>query len=120
VGRILDSLSHSKWWPETVVFVAASSTQGSLDHIDSHRTVLLAAGPYVKRNYVSHTNSGFAGLMRTIFELLHVPPANLAEATAATLEDIFTGTPDFAAYAAQTPDLRVFDPAGKSAPTTHP
>ena len=120
VGRILDLLSHSKWWRETVVFVADSSTHGALDHVDSHRTVLLAAGPYVKRNYVSHTNSSFAGLMRTISELLHVPPANLAEATAAGLQDMFTEKPDFAGYAAQTPDLRIFDPGEKSVPTAHP
>ena len=76
-GRILEYLSHSRWWPNMAVFVTESDTQGSLDHIDAHRTLLLAAGPYVKRNYVSHTNASFPGLLRTIFELLRVPPLNL-------------------------------------------
>ena len=67
------------------VFATESDTQGSLDHIDSHRTLLLAAGPYVKRDYVSHTNASFPGLLRTIFELLRLPPLNLMDATAASV-----------------------------------
>ena len=93
------------------VFVTESDTQGSLDHVDSHRTLLLAAGPYVKRNYVSHTNSSFPGLLRTIFELLRLPPLNLMDATAASLRDMLTGEPDFAPFTAVEPDARIFDPA---------
>src|SRR6185437_15822299 len=84
-GRILQYLSHTPWWRNMAVFVTESATQGSLDHVDAHRTLLLAAGPYVKRNYVSHTNASFPGLLRTIFELLGVPPLNLMDATAASL-----------------------------------
>lgn len=111
VGRILEYLSHSRWWPEMEVFVTDAGTQGGLDHVDSHRTVLLAAGPYVRRNYVSHTNSDFAGLRRTIFELLHVPPTNLIDATAAGLQDLFTSAPDPAPFVALPPDSRIFDPS---------
>ncbi|HEX4134319.1 MAG TPA: hypothetical protein VHY84_06840 [Bryobacteraceae bacterium] len=111
VGRILDYLSHSRWWPEMAVFVTETDTQGSIDHIDAHRTLMLAAGPYMKRNYVSHTNSGSSGLMRTIFELLGLPPANLAEATAADLRDIWATQPDFAPFTAIEPDKRIFDAA---------
>ncbi|HZL57432.1 MAG TPA: alkaline phosphatase family protein, partial [Bryobacteraceae bacterium] len=109
LGRILQYLSHTKWWPEMSVFVTEDDAQGGLDHIDSHRTVLLAAGPYVKRNYITHTNSSFPGLLKTIFELLHMPPLNLMDATAARLGDIFTGQPDFTPYDALVPDVRVFD-----------
>ena len=111
LGRILEFLSHSPWWPEMAVFVTESNTQGGLDHVDSHRTVLLAAGPYVKRNYVSHTNSSFPGLLRTIFELLGVTPLNLMDATAASLRGMLTDKPDFAPFTALAPDLRIFDPA---------
>jgi DNA-binding beta-propeller fold protein YncE len=110
LGRILDSLSHSPWWPETAVFVTESNTDGGLDHIDSHRTILLAAGPYVKRNYVSHTNSNFPGLLRTVFELLHIPPVDLADATAASLSGMFTDQPGFSPFQAIAPDVRIFDP----------
>jgi len=108
-GRILDYLSHSPWWPGMVVFTTESNAREGLDHIDAHRTLLLAAGPYVKRNYASHMNVSFPGLLRTIFELLRVPPLNLMDATAADLDDLFTVTPDFTPFTAGTPDPRIFD-----------
>jgi hypothetical protein len=109
LGRILEYLSHAPWWREMAVFVTEDDAQGGLDHVDAHRTVLLAAGPYVRRNYVSHTNSSFPGLLKTIFELLKMPPLNLMDATAAALHDVFATEPDFTPFEALTPDKRIFD-----------
>jgi YVTN family beta-propeller protein len=111
LGRILEYLSHTPWWREMAVFVTEDGAQGGLDHVDSHRTVLLAAGPYVKRNYITHTNSSFPGLLKTIFELLRMPPLNLMDATAAGLHDIFSNEPDFTPYDPLIPDVRIFDAA---------
>jgi hypothetical protein len=35
------------------VLVTEDDAQGGVDHIDSHRTVFLAMGPYARKNYVS-------------------------------------------------------------------
>ncbi len=113
LGRVVEYLSHSPWWPNMTIFVTEASAESGLDHIDSHRTLLLAAGPYVKRNYVSHLNSNFPGLLKTIFELLRIPPLNLHDATAAQLQDLFTTTPDLTGYKAQNPDLRILPNEGK-------
>jgi DNA-binding beta-propeller fold protein YncE len=110
-GRIIEFLSRSPWWKSMTVFITENDTEGSLDHLDAHRTLLLAAGPWVKRNYVSHVNTSFPGLLRTIFELLGLPPLNLQDATAASLQDIFTEEPDFNPFDAVEPDRRIFDPA---------
>ncbi len=110
VGRILDYLSHSQWWPAMDVFVTEDSAQGGLDHVDAHRTLLLAAGPYVKRGFVSHTNTSFPGLLRTVFELLRVPLYGVMDATAASLGDMCTDTPDYTPFAVKLPDTRIFDP----------
>lgn len=107
-GRIIDFLSHSPWWRDMVVFVTESDTQEGFDHVDAHRTLLLAAGPYVKRSYVSHTNSSVPGLLRTIFELLNVPAENLMDKTAASLRDMFTEQADTAAFTAIAPDARIY------------
>jgi hypothetical protein len=111
LGRILDRLSRSEAWPETAVFVTESNPQSGFDHIDSHRTPLLAASPYAKRNYVSHTNASVAGLRRTIFELLHLPPLDLSDASASSLRDMFTDIPDLTPFTTLRPDPRIFDPA---------
>jgi hypothetical protein len=111
LGRILEYLSRSKWWKQMAVFVTEDDAQGGRDHIDAHRTVLLAAGPYVKRNYVSHANTSFPGLLKTVFRLLGVPPLNLFDAAATDLSDCFTAKPDFAPYQLLPEDGRLFDPA---------
>jgi YVTN family beta-propeller protein len=112
LGRILEYLSHSRWWPAMQVFITEDDAQGGLDHIDAHRTVLLAAGPYTKKNYCSHTNTSFPGLLKTVFGLLGMPPLNLMDATAADLRDLFTDRPDETPYTARIPDKRIFDAAG--------
>jgi hypothetical protein len=53
----------------------------------------------------------FPGLLRTIFELLRVPPLNLSDATAASVRDVFTAEPDFTPFTPLAPDQRIFDPA---------
>ena len=110
VGRIVEHLSLSPEWPNTVVFITESSSEAGLDHIDSHRTPLLAAGPLVRRNYVTHTNSDSAGLLKTILNLLHVPLLNLNLATARPLNDIFTTERDDAPFRAIAADPRLVNP----------
>ncbi len=113
LGRILEYLSATKWWSRMAVFVTEASAEGGYDHIDARRTLLLCAGPWAKRNYVSHTNTSIPGLLKTIFRLLGVPPLNLFDATAADLSDCFAASPDPAVYRVREVDKRLFDPGGK-------
>ena len=109
-GKILDWLSHSPWWREMAVFMTETDTVGEIDHVDAHRAPLFAAGPYVKRNYVSHTNATVSGLLKTIYELLRLPAVNLMDRTAAGLEDLFADAPDFSPFSAVEPDARIYTP----------
>ena len=89
---------------------------GRRDHIDAHRTVFMGIGPYFKRNYVSHVNTSFPGMLKTIFRLLGLPPLNLFDAVASDLSDCFTNTPDFEGYRVRKEDPRIFDPAAAREP----
>jgi YVTN family beta-propeller protein len=111
LGRIAEYLTHTPRWRRMAIFITEDDAQGGVDHLDSHRTVLLVLSPYAKRNYMSHVHSSFPGLLKTVFRILSLPPLNLFDATATDLSDCFGGTPDFAPYTALRPDRRVFDPA---------
>jgi hypothetical protein len=111
LGRIVEFLSSTPWWKQMAIFVTEDDAQGGVDHIDSHRTVLLVASPYAKQNYLSRTHSSFPGLLKTIFRLLGLPPLNLYDATASDLADCFASTPDFTPFKALPPNLDLFDPA---------
>lgn len=111
LGRIIEYLSSRPEWKETAVFITESNAHGGIDHVDAHRTILMVAGPYAKKNYASHTNTSFPGLMKTIYRILGVPPLNLYDATASDLADCFEDRPDFTPYRALPSSKEIFDPA---------
>lgn len=110
LGRIVEYLSNSKWWKNMAIFITEDDAQGGVDHVDSHRTVMMVVSPYARKNYVAHANSSFPGLLRTVFRLLALPPLNLYDGTAADLAECFTAEPDFAPYKLLRPDPDVFIP----------
>jgi YVTN family beta-propeller protein len=110
LGRILEYLSSRPEWREMTVFVTEDDAQGGVDHIDSHRTVFLAAGPYVKKNYHSRVNASFPSMLKTTFRLLGLPPLNLYDAAAADLADCFTDQPDFTPYTLLPVSAEIFIP----------
>jgi YVTN family beta-propeller protein len=110
LGRIIQYLSRRPEWKQMAVLITEDDSQSGVDHIDSHRTIFLAAGPFVKRNYVSRTNASFPALIKLALRILGLPPLNLYDATAADLGDIFTSTPDFDPYVLQPVSSAIFDP----------
>ncbi len=110
LGRIFEYLSNTPEWRHMAVFVTEDDAQSGVDHVDAHRTVLLLAGPYVRRGYVSHQNSSFPGMLKTVLRILRLPPLNLYDAAAADLSDCFTGTPDFTGYRVLPVDASIFRP----------
>lgn len=109
VGRILHFLSRTKYWKNMLVIITEDDPQGGVDHIDAHRSVLMMAGPYVKKGYVSHTHANFGSILKTIYNILNVPYVNQFDVTASLLQDFFTPTADFTPYTLELHDSRVFD-----------
>jgi DNA-binding beta-propeller fold protein YncE len=111
LGRIVDFLSHTKYWANMAIFVTEDDAQGGVDHIDSHRTILMAIGPYIRQNYVSRVNSSFPGLLKTIFRLLGIPALNLYDRAAQDLSDLFTDAPDLTPFEVLPANPEIFDPS---------
>ena len=109
VGRVLHFLSRTKYWKDMLVIITEDDPQGGVDHIDAHRSILMMAGPYVKKGYVSHTHANFGSILKTIYNILNVPYVNHFDATASLLDDFFTDEPDFTPYTLERHDGRVFD-----------
>jgi len=110
LGRILHFLSRTPYWKNMLVIITEDDPQGGVDHIDAHRSILMMAGPYVKRGYTSHTHANFGSILKTIYNILSVPYVNQYDATASLLQDFFTDKPDFRPYNLVMPSKSVFDP----------
>ncbi len=111
LGRVVQKLSHSKWWPEMLIIVVEDDSQGGPDHAEAHRSLFLLIGPHVKKNYVSHTLGNFGTAMKLIFTLLDLPYLNQFDATANLPFDMFAEQPDLTPFDLLQSDLPVFDPA---------
>ena len=110
VGRILHFLSRTKYWKNMLVIITEDDPQGGVDHLDAHRSILMLAGPYVKKGYVSHTHANFGAILKTIYNILDVPYVNQYDATGTLLQDFFTSKPDYTPYTLVKSDSRIFDP----------
>jgi hypothetical protein len=106
----LQFLSGTPYWKNMLVIVTEDDPQGGQDHIDAHRSVLMMAGPYVKKGYMSHRHANFGSILRTMYHILGLPPVNQYDATASLLTDFFTDKPDYSPYKALPHDPQVFQP----------
>ena len=109
VGRILHFLSRTKYWQNMLVIITEDDPQGGVDHIDAHRSILMMAGPYVKKGYISHTHANFGSILKVIYNILGAPYVNQYDVTASLLQDFFTPIPDYTPYTVEPHDPRVFN-----------
>ena len=109
LGRTLHFLSRTPYWKDMLVIITEDDPQGGVDHIDAHRSILMMAGPYVKKNYVSKTHANFGSILKVMYNVLGVPYVNQYDITASLLTDFFTNKPDFTPYHFEFPSQEVFD-----------
>ena len=98
LGRVLHKLSRTKWWPEMLIIITEDDSQDGRDHIDAHRSLLMMVSPWVKRNYVSKTHANFGAILKTIYQILDIPPLNQFDAAATLLQDFFVDHPNYEPY----------------------
>ncbi len=66
LGRIVEGISHSRFWPNSLILVVEDDAQNGLEHVDGHRTVALAIGPHIRRNVVDSNHYNDTSMVRTI------------------------------------------------------
>ena len=99
LGRIIEKISKSKSWENTVVFVTQDDSQGGWDHVSAYRTVGLVASAYSKKSTV-HTKYNQVSMLRTIEQILGLPPMNMMDATSRLMTDCFTDKKSIQNYTA--------------------
>jgi YVTN family beta-propeller protein len=97
-GRLMEGLSHSKFWPQTAVFVIEDDAQNGSDHIDAHRTIAFAISPYIKRHSVDSTMYSTSSMLRTIELILGLKPMSQFDAAAMPMFASFEEKPDLTPY----------------------
>jgi YVTN family beta-propeller protein len=112
LGRMIDALSHSRYWDDTVVFVVEDDAQAGPDHVSDHRAEALVVGGRVSRAYVDDTHYTTSGMLRTIESLLDLPPMSQFDGVARPMGIDFMSSPDLTPWTASPPivDLKAVNP----------
>ncbi|NBT08430.1 MAG: hypothetical protein EBS98_06485, partial [Chitinophagia bacterium] len=94
VGMLVEYLSKSSIWNETVVFIVEDDAQNGPDHVDAHRSPAYLAGGFVKRGFVDHTAYSTTSILKTIELILGMPPMSQYDAGATPLWRCFDNVPN--------------------------
>lgn len=110
IGRVVEFLSHTKYWKKMAIVITEDDSQGGVDHIDAHRSILMVVSPYSKSRYAGSVHYSFGSIFKTFWNSLGLPYLNQYDAGASDMADLFTDKPDFRPYNALPADARIFDP----------
>jgi YVTN family beta-propeller protein len=105
LGRLVEAVSKSSYWPKTAIFVIEDDAQNGPDHVDAHRTVGLVISPYTKRKHVDSTQYQTVSMIRTMELILGLPPLSQFDAAANPMFRSFTDRADPTPYAAEPPRI---------------
>jgi len=98
LGRIVEALSKSRFWKNTVIFVTEDDSQAGWDHVSAYRTTGFVISPYSRLKTKVAKNYNQTCIVRSIEQILGLPPMNIIDATALPMFDCFTGKPSTLVY----------------------
>jgi YVTN family beta-propeller protein len=100
LGQIVEAITHSKFWPQTAVFVIEDDAQSGPDHVDAHRTTAYVISPYTRHGAVDSTMYSTTSMLRTMELILGLKPMSQYDAAATPMFNSFQATPDLRPYEA--------------------
>jgi hypothetical protein len=109
LGHTVEALTKSAFWPKMAIFIVEDDAQNGVDHVDGHRTVALAASPYIQRGTVDSTFYSTQSMVKTIELILGLPTMSIFDLIAADMRHSFAETPDLTPYTAVNPGVSLFD-----------
>jgi YVTN family beta-propeller protein len=107
LGRVVQGMTRSRFWPSTAIFVIERDARDGPDHVDAHRTVGLVISPFIQRHTIDSTLYTTASFLRTIEMILGLPPMTDYDAHAASLLGCFTLQPTMTKYNMTAPRVDI-------------
>jgi len=116
LGRIIEAVSKSPFWKDTVVFVLEDDSQNGPDHVDSHRSPALIISAYNHAGTV-HRFANTTDVIAAMEDILNLDRMSKFDYFSRSLADVFSDTPDLAPYTVLTPqqDINEMNPKNGAA-----
>jgi YVTN family beta-propeller protein len=103
LGRLVDVVSHSRYWKNTAIFVTEDDAQNGPDHVDAHRTVSQVISPYTQHRRVDSTFYSTASMLRTIENIVGIAPMTQFDTFATPMTRSFSRRANLRPYHAVRP-----------------
>ncbi len=116
LGRIVDAVSHSRYWKHTAIFVTEDDAQNGPDHVDAHRTISQVISPYTQTGSVDSTFYSTASMLRTIENIVGIEPMTQFDTFATPMTGVFSRHGRRAPYDVLRPDQAGDATNGANAP----
>jgi DNA-binding beta-propeller fold protein YncE len=107
VGLIVQKISASRYWENSIIFILEDDAQNGPDHVDAHRSTLLVISPYIKRHYVDHTMYSTSSVLKTIELTLGLPPMTQFDLSATPILFSITESPDLTTFKVILPEIDI-------------
>jgi DNA-binding beta-propeller fold protein YncE len=98
LGRVVETITKSRYWKDSAIFVLEDDAQNGPDHVDAHRSVAFVISPYVRRGAVDSTLYTTSGMLRTMELILGLPPMSQYDAAATPMYGSFQERPVLTGY----------------------
>ncbi len=98
LGDIVDTISHSRYWKDSAIFVVEDDSQDGADHVDGHRAPVQVISPWAQHGTVIDTYYSQLSIVRTIEQILGAQPLNEKVAAATPMYDAFTKRPNYTPF----------------------
>lgn len=106
LGQLVEAVSKSPFWKDTAILVEEDDSQNGLDHVDAHRSIFYAISPWARHGgYVDHSYYTQVDALRTVEQILGLPPVNQMDSAATPMRSLFSDKPDMRPYSAVIPTL---------------
>jgi YVTN family beta-propeller protein len=98
LGRIVEAVSHGKFWKDTAIFVLEDDAQDGPDHVDAHRSIAFVVSPYTKRRQVDSSMYSTSSMLRTMELILELKPMTQFDAAAQPMYGSFQAKADLTPF----------------------
>ena len=105
LGLFVETIAKSKFWKSSIILVIEDDAQNGSDHVDAHRSLLLAISPYIKRGFVDHTMYSTSSVLKTMELILGLPAMTQFDLAATPLLYAINDKADFTSYKAIQPQI---------------
>jgi DNA-binding beta-propeller fold protein YncE len=104
LGRIVEAVSHSPFWRDTVIFVLEDDSQSGPDHVDCHRSPFLVISAYSRPGTI-HRFVNTTDVVAAIEDILGLDRLSKFDYFSRSLADVFSETADLSPWGAAVPQV---------------